>query len=564
MPSSPTEESGRDQELIQAIRTALRSEHPLDLLTAVSGLLTATDPRGRDPFSDDQPTVTLEDLVDSFVGVDYAETTAALMVIRAMVPDELLAARIGKVLSGRRQPMPRWLQDLESPRISRVVAMRHVLGDGDDYFLEARLPSGETLTGLVYVDHNMGTVVKDAFIIPDSFEAIERTFHEKVSDPDTTFTDSDPADMRATVADAIAHGVMVYPPLETDTWPICRPLVEWLLRSLPEGGSAPEHIEWSEEDVAALRDDFLASTYSRGMDTSDESDLLENLIWFGSGWAGSDPLRWSPVNVEILLVDWMPRKISGAPSYLAKAPDVLRAFIRYAHHRRGIRGALTEETLAAVDRWEPEFQRLIRSSRPQGPEALLSQMLDEPAYDDDAQLADIILNSLERAVGGRMVLMNLDDEPLPDEPFEWAGLPDDIHARVAEVLERCDRCAEELLDVQHRTAFRRFLSRAAVGDPTIFRRKGSADRAAAAVCWTVAKANETVGYASSPLESQQLLGWFGVKGSVSQRAEVFLRAVGVDPYHQYGQMDLGAVDLLVRRRRAQIIEVRDIYLESED
>ena len=32
----------------------------------------------------------------------------------------------------------------------------------------------------------------------------------------------------------------------------------------------------------------------------------------------------------------------------------------------------------------------------------------------------------------------------------------------------------------------------------------------------------------STLESQELLDWFGVRGSVSQRAHVFLAAVGVD------------------------------------
>ena len=158
-------------------------------------------------------------------------------------------------------------------------------------------------------------------------------------------------------------------------------------------------------------------------------------------------------------------------------------------------------------------------------------------------------------------MMNLDEVPLPDEPFEWAGIPEDIHYRVREVLELCDRCAVELLDVEQRTAMRRFLSRAAVGDPVIFRRKGAPDRAAAAVAWVVTKANDSVGHHGS-LEVQELLAWFGVKG-ISQRAEVFLKAVGVDPYHQYGAMNLGAEDLLVSRRRSRIIELRERYLQMD-
>lgn len=103
---------------------------------------------------------------------------------------------------------------------------------------------------------------------------------------------------------------------------------------------------------------------------------------------------------------------------------LLRAFIRYCHHERGIRPALTEQTLAAVDTCEPEYQTLIRSDRPQGPAALLAAMgvLGEPDLDDeldvDTALADIMLDSLRRAVSGDEALDALDSDPLPDEPFD--------------------------------------------------------------------------------------------------------------------------------------------------
>ena len=77
---------------------------------------------------------------------------------------------------------------------------------------------------------------------------------------------------------------------------------------------------------------------------------------------------------EILLVDWIPRKIVADVEHLTRAPDLLRAFIRFCHHERGIRPGLTEDTVAAVDEFEPEYQQLIRSDRLQGPEALLAAM----------------------------------------------------------------------------------------------------------------------------------------------------------------------------------------------
>ena len=39
-----------------------------------------------------------------------------------------------------------------------------MLGDGDSLLLGARLP-GYELTAVIYIDHNLGTIVKDAFTV---------------------------------------------------------------------------------------------------------------------------------------------------------------------------------------------------------------------------------------------------------------------------------------------------------------------------------------------------------------------------------------------------------------
>lgn len=562
----PGPDAPHAQELLGTLRTALRSDHPMDLLGAVSSLLTVTDPRMADPLGrDDGPLTSLEELVESFMGIDFAETTAALTVIRSLVSDELLSARVAKVLKARRQPLPAWLTDLDSVRVTRVVEMVHVLKDGDDYFLEARFPTGEVMTALVYVDHNMGGVVKDAFTIAEPVDAIRGAFAAEIDDPDTTFEDVDAAVARAVIEQAVDLGARTLPQPESESWPGVRPLVEWLVRMLPPGGEVPEHRSWDDEELAALREEFFASSYARGHDSPDGRGLVDDFLWFATGWGSGDPLRWSPVRVEILLADWIPRKIVADVDYLAKAPALLKRFVEYSHGRAGVSRALTDETLEAVGRWEPGYQRLIRSERAQGAEAIAEALTMAGGYDDEDDIGfpEVMLESLDRAVGGRATLMSLDTSPLPDAPFPWTGVPEDIHGRVREVLELCDRCADALFDVEHRTAFRRFLSRAAAADPGIFRRKGAADRAAAAVCWAVAKANGSIG-PYGRLESQELTGWFGVKGSVSQRAEVFLRANGVNPHEQIALMDLGTPDLLTSARRAGIVELRDRYLAMEE
>jgi hypothetical protein len=145
---------------------------------------------------------------------------------------------------------------------------------------------------------------------------------------------------------------MTYPPFETDTWPAARPLVEWVVRQLPEGGSGYQRPEWSEEDRRRLTEAFFASDFARGCQ-EDDRELFGSLIWFGCDYGPGDPVRWSPVAVEILLTDWLPRKVVADAEFLGRAPDLLRRFIRFSHAQRGIRPALTDETLRAVDRWKP-------------------------------------------------------------------------------------------------------------------------------------------------------------------------------------------------------------------
>ena len=326
----------------------------MDLLAIASSLIEVMLHHRPDPFAErDENRPNLTELVDSFVDHPYAETTAALTAIRLLVPDELLVARIGRELSRRSQPMPSWLTELANARAEGDVwVTSHVLGDGDSYLIGVTMPSGRALTALIYIDHNLGTLVKDAFVLTEPLAVVAETMAAHASDPDQSVTLADPASVRALTEEAIERGAMTYPPLESETWPMCRPLIEWMLRMLPAGGSVPERPDWPEAKTSALAEDFFASRFGEGLDDRDRRGLLESVLWFATDYGPGDPLRWSEVSVEILLLDWAPRKIVADPAYLAQLPDLLRAFIRYAHHQRNIRSTLTSATVAAVDRFE--------------------------------------------------------------------------------------------------------------------------------------------------------------------------------------------------------------------
>lgn len=366
--------AAREPDLLSTVREAVSADDPTSLLTYASTLLAAVQPDRRSLRQPPDEGPTLRDLIDSLLDVDLVETSALLLCLAELAGDDVLRRRVVRQVLARNHALPAWLLALRAAEPTECLQVRHVLGDGDNVMAGVRLTDGRELTAMIYIDHNMGTLVKDAFVVPSSPQALADRMRELADDPDTTIAGLDPADARTRVTAAIELGAITIPPFETDTWPGCRALVEWAVAKLPDGGTGYERPEWDDQDLAALTERFFASPFGSALDDDDHRSLLESLLWFGTDYGPGDPLRWSPTAVEILLLDWLPRKIVAEAEYLAQAPELLRAFIRFCHAERGIRAALTDQTLAAVDEDEPDYQQIIRTPRPQGPEALIAAM----------------------------------------------------------------------------------------------------------------------------------------------------------------------------------------------
>lgn len=551
--------------LLTDVARALTAPHPEALLALVSSLLAAIDPRGRDPFAHARAAApdlpTLGELADSFLQVPGVETTALLTVVAEVTDDDLLVRRVRRELATRPDRLPGWLERLAPVTVDRAVVFGHVLGDGENVILAARTGSRRPLTVIVYIDHNLGTLVKDGFIVPEPIEATLASLRRAAGDdPDTRIGDLDLADARARITEAIDLGAITVPPLETGTWPAARPLVEWVVRHLPSGGTGYTRPEYPDRDREALTETFFASKHAAGL-TAQDRDLFASLLWFGCDYGPGDPLRWSPVAVEILLTDWLPRKVIADAAFLSRAPAVLRALIRHSHEVRGIRPALTRQTLTAVDRLAPAYQRTIRTPRPQGPAALLHALgVLDPRQADEALavLADIpdydeqVLDGLREAVGD--ALDTLDDTPLPDEPLNLARISSGLHHTLTEIADLTDRCCADLLDSEHATACRRLL-RDIAARADVFRR-GRPDTAAAGIVWIIAKANHTFNQRPGGLTAKAVGDWFGLGSNAAQRAPTLLQALAV-PEQRYRDVRLRSPRYLTAARRRAIIDTRD-------
>ncbi|BBZ55221.1 DUF6398 domain-containing protein [Mycolicibacterium phocaicum] len=558
-----------EPDLLDDVRAALAEPDPLHMLSLVSALASALDPRGQQPLADlpifEIPT--LGELAGTFIEVDVPETTALLAVIAELAgDDEVLRARIRRTLDDRAAAEPVWLTRLSETTVYRILRMGHVFGDGDNVMLGVRLAGEYEVTFLVYVDHNMGTVVKDAFVVPEPIDVVVAEYEKSTAgEPGMMWEELSGADARAWIDEAISLGAITFPPFETESWPECRPLVEWVVRRLPDGGTGYQRPQWEQKQRDDLANRFFASVWGRRLDDADHRSLLESLMWYAVDYGPGDPLRWSSVKVEILLTDWLPRKVVAPVRFLSLAPDLLRAFVCFVHDEVDMPQVLTDETLSAINDCRRRFIQGIQAATSPGPPELLAALSGNadiagvPGLIDHDMLSEMALNNLAQAVGGRRQLDRLGVKPLPDEVFRWGGIPEDIAPRVTEVLALVDSCCNELLDVEYRTACRRLLARVALADPAVFSRRGRAETAAAGLVWIVGQANGLFdGTDSSGLRVKDLAAHFGVgNGSPAQRGVTMLRAMGLTG-SAYG-VNLGSPDYLVAECREWIVQHRDTF-----
>lgn len=542
--------------LLNDLADALRAQHPLVFLEAASSLAQVTAPdllAGLRPNEEaSEPSVTREGLVESFLDVGERETDALLHVWAEMFDDSALKERLRT--SGRRHSVPQWHRRLDQIRPVRVIENTHILGDGDNLYIGVET-AGRSFTLVVYVDHNMGTIVKDCFATDLPIREMLARLDSIPAEGDTDLHEILLEDAAAKLTQAIDNGSRLLHPVETDSWPLTKPLLEWIVRLMPAGGHGYVYNEPTEGDIANLVEEFERSRYGEALD-ADGADRVRTLLDFAGRYGTGDPLRWSSVVVEIMLLDLIPRKILADDAYLRGFPDAVRAAVRFAHEQRSIPSQYTEQALAAVDEYEGEYLEAISQPRRTGAAALLERMGVLDALDDD-----YLLEPLAREVGGMEQLDALTTLPLPDEPLDVSELPADIVERVTGIATLTDAvCDGRFEGDEMRTVVRRLLSRVAAADPAIFRRRGKPETAAAAVCWIACKVNGWLDWGSD-LTVAELMEEFGLTGSPTQRAQPMLRALGIDQHDWTYEPALGSADLLTSDYRADLIAQRDARRE---
>lgn len=335
------------------VRAALRENTPMSLLQMASAFVELCTQRPNDVLRADGKR-DFDDVVSMFEASEQ--------------PELVLLGRTMSMLVGRgdlsdRPPLhgePAWLGHVDRWVVTATGAMTDEVDDGENVFIGIAWPDGASATIVLYVDHNMGTLVKDAFVLPLSYDEVMSQYRT-IIEQGQQLTEVSPADARARVAEALVQNDRTLPPIETDSWPACRPLAEWVLRGLPSGGDGFAVEVWTDEQLHALAADVAGAADGAvaGLTPSEVHDVLVPLLRLASGAAHGDPLRWSSVSVEVALLG-SPSLLAAVPAPLrARVPDVVEMLVRSAHTRRGVSAEATMLALASLAQWTPAFEAAV-------------------------------------------------------------------------------------------------------------------------------------------------------------------------------------------------------------
>jgi hypothetical protein len=105
------------------------------------------------------------------------------------------------------------------------------------------------------------------------------------------------------------------------------------------------------------------------------SEPLSKLIGIGGEVGLADQA------VEVLVDEEEPRKVMLDPAAVSAVPDALKRWVRFSGRKKGLAADAIEETLAAVDRFAPEFRAMAAGPSRRGPagglvEAMLGDGID--------------------------------------------------------------------------------------------------------------------------------------------------------------------------------------------
>lgn len=318
---------------------------------------------------------------------------AVLCALAGVTGDEFGAREAAARMAARGVPRPRWADVVGTPGFLGGYTVADPFGDQIGYHLLFAYPGRAPHLLMALYDENLGGIIKDAFVAGLREDSDVRGMLE--ADPDVVVEDVDPEKAAARIRGAIGSGDLFIDNDWTDDFKHNRALVLSRMRLLQpaEPGESEEPEEPLDDES---RDRLIDEFFATGDTPRDETSvgILDHCLMARCDYGDGDPLRWSPIAVELFMLDYVPRKASLSDVQIAELPDVLRAWVRFCLTKRGLEERFIVEAEEAVGEYAGEYQKSVRDPADFGPAKAISQAMTADGVDltdqsaVDAWLAD--------------------------------------------------------------------------------------------------------------------------------------------------------------------------------
>jgi hypothetical protein len=279
-------------------------------------------------------------------------------------------------------PEPGWAPSIGRPALVDAWTSADELEDQANLALVFAYDGRPPHVLVAMTDANFGGLIRMAFIAENPAK-VRQEWTDASGLPVRPIAEQD-------LADQLARGIEQFdryldPPVD-DEGRRLMPLIRARLRLLP----APRPVEVPETPEEArdeLAREFAASPEAAALAAAEldrAEDIAHWFIDFACDHGAGDPLRWSPIAVELLLADWLPRKAILDPGEVTVLPAVLRAFVRFAARRKHLAEPVFAETLETVDGFGAEFADAMADDELAGPAKQIAVRM----HGDGVDLAD--------------------------------------------------------------------------------------------------------------------------------------------------------------------------------
>ena len=293
---------------------------------------------------------------------------AVLRALAAVAPPPLGsdAHAAAQRLAEQGVPDQPWARHIGTARCVEAWSTEDPFGDQIGYYAIFRGEGYLDHLVMALYDQNLGGIIKDASAGP-----LRGDPRRHLQQGGLTPLPVDFAQMAGRILAGVEMGDRFIDNAWTEDFKNTRALLVARMRRLnPRSFVDPEPIDAEQRE--ALVEAFLSSPFAPAIP---EADPIADYCF---DFAYPDPLRWSPIAVEAFLVDFLPRKTVLDSAEIAAVPEVLAGWIRFALSRKGLEDLWIDETVAAIDRWIPDFQKAVGNPANFGPaKAMFTTMLDE-------------------------------------------------------------------------------------------------------------------------------------------------------------------------------------------